>query len=109
MKIAEIITEAKLEEYIEAAKKDNQKLVIDFFATWCGPCQMYIPIFDKVSNQLENVKMVKIDIDTITEPTAIKYGVSAVPTTVMIENGEVIGTKQGFIVEAELIKFIENN
>jgi len=69
---------------------------------------MYIPIFDKVSNKLEDVKMVKIDIDTITEPTAVKYNVSAVPTTVLIVNGEVKESRQGFIVEEELIKFIES-
>lgn len=86
----------------------NQKLVlVDFFATWCGPCQMLAPILEKISNERNDIEIVKIDIDENME-TAIKYGIDVVPTLKIFKNGNILNSMQGFKSEKELIEEIEN-
>lgn len=81
------------------------KVLVDFFATWCGPCKMLAPVVDKVASKNENVTFVKIDIDKNID-AAEAFGVQVIPTLVLIENGEIKAREQGFMSEAELNKFV---
>lgn len=82
---------------------ESDKLtVVDFFATWCGPCQMLAPVLEKISNNNE-FKIVKIDIDESVE-LAIKYHVEVVPTLVVFKDGNPIKTLEGFKTEKELLE-----
>lgn len=82
----------------------NDKLVIvDFFATWCGPCRMLGPIIDEIS---KDYKIIKIDVDEC--PNISKeYGVMSVPTIIKFRNGEEVDKNIGFLPKEELIKWIE--
>ena len=81
--------------------------IVDFFATWCGPCKMLTPIIDKLAEQFDGkVKIVKVDIDESPE-LAQEYKVMSVPTVIFLENGEVLETLIGVQNNAKLVELIE--
>ena len=82
----------------------NKKVVVDFYATWCGPCKMFGTVFEKVSNE-SSITFIKIDVDAH-EDIARKYGIMSIPTIVLLNNGEVEKKHMGFMTEDELKKFI---
>ena len=79
----------------------NQKVVIDFYADWCGPCKVFSPIFEKVSQELEDVKFVRVNVDEEPE-LANKYMAYSIPYIVVIENGEVVNSHTGLVDEEAL-------
>lgn len=83
----------------------NGKVVVDFFATWCGPCKMLGPVFEKVSDEVNDVKFVKLDVDKFND-IAREYGVMSVPTLILFENGKEIRKEIGFMSEDKLKDFI---
>ncbi len=86
---------------------ENSKLVlVDFFATWCGPCQMLAPVLEKISNERNDIEIAKVDIDENME-TAIKYGIDVVPTLKIFKNGNIVNSLEGFRSEKEIIEEIE--
>ena len=69
-------------------KEAGDKLVvIDFFATWCGPCKMISPVLEEMEAQMSNVKFLKVDVDEA-EDVAVHYQISAMPTFIFIKNGQ---------------------
>lgn len=82
------------------------KVIVDFFATWCGPCKMLSPVIEEVSKNTDII-FIKIDVDEC--PNVSKeYGIMSVPTLLKIENGEVIDKKIGYLNEIELSEWISN-
>jgi len=72
----------------------NQLVVLDFTATWCGPCRMIAPKLEELSNNLSFVKFYKIDVDTLPEITKL-HGVSSMPTFQFFLNGKMLSTFSG--------------
>lgn len=91
------------EDFKEIIK--DKRVVVDFYAQWCGPCKMFGPVFEKVSND-SNVTFVKIDVDKH-EDIAREYGIMSIPTVLLLDSGHVIKKQMGFMNEEELRKFIE--
>lgn len=85
--------------------KENNKIIIDFYAAWCGPCKMLSPMLEKVQAAKPEWTILKIDIDHFAE-LASQFAVSAVPTLVFMINQEVKETSLGFRPESELLKII---
>ena len=85
----------------------NQKVIIDFYADWCGPCKVFSPIFEKVSQELEDVKFVRVNVDEEPE-LANKYMAYSIPYIVVIENGEVVNSHTGLVDEEALKQLIKN-
>ena len=82
------------------------KKVIKFYADWCGPCKLYAPIFDKVSQELKDeAEFVNVNIEKDTTGLAAEYKVGSIPTTILI-NGENQQTKVGRLEEDVLKEFI---
>ncbi len=98
--MAEIANKQKFEELLNS----GELVIVDFFATWCGPCQMYMPIFDEVSQEA-GINMVKVDIDQETD-LAGEQGVMGVPTTVAFKDGKEVSRFSGFKSKEELLEFI---
>lgn len=82
-------------------------VLVDFFATWCGPCRMLSPILDQVLNEIE-FKLVKVDVDKHSM-IAKKYGVMSIPTMILFKNGEIVEKRVGITSKEEIIKWIEEN
>lgn len=88
----------------------NEKAVlVDFFATWCGPCKMLSPVLEGVAEKMKNkVTIVKVDVDRSPD-LAAKFGVMSVPTMIMFKNGRQVDAFSGYMPEANLMANIERN
>ncbi|EDK47069.1 thioredoxin trx1 [Lodderomyces elongisporus] len=76
-------------EFEDTIKSFQGLVVVDFFATWCGPCKMIAPLLEKFSTQYTEVKFLKVDVDAVQE-LAQQYQVTSMPTLLFFKNGEVI-------------------
>ncbi len=82
--------------------------LVDFFATWCGPCKMLSPLIENIANSRDNIKVAKVDVDKH-EDLAKTYGVMSIPTLILFKNGKVVATKVGFVPEPLLSEWINSN
>jgi len=89
-------------------EKMKGKCLVDFFAAWCMPCKILSPVVDKVSEEVEGVNFYKVDIDQ-NSGLADKYGVMAVPTLILFEDGIIKNKQTGYIGKEQLAEFIRNN
>ena len=74
--------------------KSDKKVLVDFFASWCGPCRMLAPIINEIANERPDVKVVKINVDEEPELSA-KYGIMSIPTLLVFEGGVVVDQMMG--------------
>jgi len=91
------------------AKIKEGKYLVDFYATWCGPCKMLAPVLEEIAPALENdnVSIIKVDVDQA-QDIAMEYGVMSIPTMFVIENGESKATDQGFKPANVLMDWIQS-
>mmetsp|Transcript_20206 Transcript_20206/g.19452 ORF Transcript_20206/g.19452 Transcript_20206/m.19452 type:complete len:170 (-) Transcript_20206:234-743(-) len=92
--VREPTTLADVQAIILKASAEGKLVVIDFSATWCGPCKMIAPVYEEFSNLMPNVVFLKVDVDQNAE-TAAYYKVSSMPTFVFVKKGENIDTMIG--------------
>ena len=76
-------------------------VLVDFWASWCGPCRMIAPAVEKISEEHPDVKVCKVNIDDEQE-LALKYGVMSIPTLMVVKNGEVVNTAVGLRPKEEI-------
>ena len=88
--------------------KEEGIVVVDFFATWCGPCKMLAPVLEDVQEEMKNVKIVKVDIDE-NPNVASEYKVKNIPTIQVFKNGEEITTNVGFLPKGALVEMINKS
>lgn len=99
------LTCAQLDELINEGKF----VIIDLYATWCGPCKMLAPIFERVAEaNADKAVFAKVDIDEVPD-MAERFNVQHVPTVIAIKNGEVIHHSEGIMNEPALRALVENN
>ena len=91
-----------------ALVQDDKLLVVDFFATWCGPCRKLSPTLDEVSEEFgDRVNIVKVDVDE-SEDLAMTYGIRSVPTVLFFKNGQQVDKFVGALPKSEIVSKIEN-
>ena len=84
----------------------DKAVLVDFFATWCGPCQMLAPVLKQVKENLgDRVSIIKIDVDKNQE-LASKYQVRGVPTMMLFQKGKQLWRQSGVLTKEEIIKII---
>ncbi|WP_299110382.1 thioredoxin [uncultured Winogradskyella sp.] len=87
----------------------EQPVLVDFFADWCGPCKMLGPILKQVKDQLgDDVAIIKIDVDK-NQPLAAKYQVRGVPTMLLFKNGKQVWRQSGVLQKDDIINVIKNS
>ena len=95
-------------QIINEVTKSEKLVIVDFFATWCVPCQMMSEVLRDTEKEYEDViEVFKVDIDENQE-TAIRYDVTSVPTLVFFKDGEEVERKIGYIEKEELVSIIED-
>lgn len=85
--------------------KCDKKVLVDFYASWCGPCKMMAPILEEMANTTDSVKIVKLDVDE-NQNLAIKYGVMSIPTLIVFDKGEVVNKSVGLISKSEIMDLL---
>jgi thioredoxin 1 len=86
--------------------QSDKPVLIDFFATWCGPCKMLSPILREVKESLgDRVSIIKIDVDK-NQQVASQYQVRGVPTMILFQNGKQLWRQSGVLTKEEIIKTI---
>lgn len=93
------------QNFKETTNKENYTL-IDFFATWCGPCKMMAPILERAQEELEGINIYKVDVDE-SDKTAREFGVMSIPTLVLLKNGNEVARNVGLINQNDLVAFVK--
>jgi thioredoxin 1 len=103
--MSEILNDTNFDQFIQ----DNENVMVDFFAEWCGPCKMLGPIIDEIAEELkdQNVKIVKLNVEESPQ-TAQKFKVMSIPTIIYFKKGEVKETTMGLMSKNELKEKIDN-
>lgn len=81
----------------------EKPVLVDFFATWCGPCNMLSPILEKISNTKSDFNIAKVDIDKLRD-LALNYEIEVVPTLLIFKEGKVVDKIEGLVSENEIIE-----
>ena len=94
------------ENFDETVLNASNKVLLDFTATWCGPCRMIAPILEQIAEENEHITVGKIDVDE--DPSlAVKFGVASIPTLILMDKGQPVGTRIGLQTKAQIEKLIE--
>ena len=88
-------------------KKYDGKIIVDFYADWCGPCQLLSPIVEEISKEEKDFKVGKINVDDSVE-IAKEYGVMSIPCVIAFSNGEEVNRSIGLVDKDTLFKLMED-
>lgn len=93
-------------ENFEAQVIQSEKpVLLDFWASWCGPCRMVAPIVEQIAEEHDTVTVGKINVDEEME-LATRFGITSIPTLIVMENGEISGKLVGFRPKNDILKLL---
>ena len=101
-----MLKHVNIENFENEVLKSEKVILVDFFATWCGPCQMLGPVLENISKEQEEFDIAKLDIDEAQE-IAINYGIQVVPT--IFKNGQVVDSMEGLYSKGEIISKVSKH
>ena len=85
---------------------ENSLVLLDFWAVWCGPCKMIAPLLTQIAEEREDVVIGKVDVDSEME-LAMQFGVSSIPTLVVIEDGKPVNKAVGYMPKEKILALLE--
>lgn len=94
------------DNFEEEVIKSEKKVLIDFYADWCGPCKMIGPVVEGLADENPNIKVVKVNVDDNSD-LAAKYQVMSIPTLIVLNNGEVVNKSVGLISKGEILDLVK--
>lgn len=104
--MAEVIL--TVDNFEDEVIKSDKPVLVDFWATWCGPCKMQGPVLEKFAEEYENIKVGKVNVDDEPE-LADKFSIMSIPTLAYFENGELVKKEAGFKKLEELAAYTNQN
>ena len=94
------------ENFENEVKKSDKPILVDFYADWCGPCQMQGPIVEKLAKENDRFKVGKVNVDEQQE-LAMEYGVMSIPTLMVVKNGEITYKETGVLQENAILDLMK--
>lgn len=91
--------------YEQEVANEKGRVLLDFWADWCGPCKMQAPILNELAGDKPELKIGKVDI-TAEEELAERFGITSIPTLALIENGKIVKMEAGVKTKPELIRWM---
>lgn len=98
--------EVTAQNFDEEVLNYKGKVLVDFWAEWCGPCMMLGPIIEEVSEEVEDVKFCKVNCDEARD-VALQFGIMTIPNLIVFENGEQVNQSIGYIEKEDVLKLIK--
>ena len=95
-----------IDNFEEEVLKSEVPVLVDFWATWCGPCQALSPIVEEVAGEVEGVKVGKVDVDD-QDKLARKYKIFSIPTLLVFKNGEVAERSVGAVPKEKILEMLK--
>lgn len=95
-------------ENFDTVKNTDKKVLIDFYAEWCGPCKMVSPIVDELADEHPEFLIAKVNVDE-EQSLAAQFGVMSIPTLVVIQNGKILKQSVGAMPKAKILEMLEAN
>lgn len=96
-----------VKDFEKEIEKSEGFVILDFWAPWCGPCKMLGPIFEAVSEDYDNVKFAKLNVDEVSE-VAQRFNIMSIPTMIVFKDGEVFDQTMGAMAKEQLKDFVDN-
>ena len=96
------ITKANFEELV---LKNSKPVLLDFWATWCGPCRMVAPIVEEIASERDDILVGKINVDEEME-LAVQFGIISIPTLVVMKNGEIANKAVGYMPKEKILELL---
>ena len=93
-------------ENFNSIKNQNKPILLDFYADWCGPCRMVGPIIEEIANERDDIIVGKINVDQNPD-LAAAFGVSTIPTLVVMKNGEIVNRSAGARPKPQILALLE--
>ena len=93
------------ENFEQEVLNSEKPVLVDFFATWCGPCKMLSPILEQVAAERPDIKVCKIDVDQEQE-LAARYNVMSIPTLMVVKDGQIVNQAMGAMPKQALLDFL---
>lgn len=103
-----MITHINDSNFEQEVLNEDKLVLVDFSATWCGPCKMLSPILEQISTEIKNVKIAKIDVDE-SPSVSMKYQIQNIPAIKIFKAGKVIDESIGFVPKEQLAHIINKN
>ena len=94
------------ENFEQEVLRSQKPVLLDFFATWCGPCKMLAPVLEQVAEEREDIKVCKVDVDEAPE-LAAQYGVMSIPSLFVIRNGQVVEEAMGALPKQAILELLK--
>ena len=95
------------ENFEQEVVNSDKPVLVDFWASWCGPCRMVSPIVDEIAEETDSVKVCKLNVDE-QQAIAQRFGVMSIPTLILFKNGDVAKTSVGARPKPEILAFIND-
>lgn len=94
------------ESFEKIIAQDGKTVLVDFWATWCGPCRMIAPVLEEVAKERPDVTVCKVDVDEERE-LALEYGVSSIPTLLVFRDGKVVNQSIGAMPKERILALLQ--